>query len=228
MITENKETGRTSNIITISDQSGITRNMAKNKIYNTKKSTIKNKLKLIILTMLVLFIFPVCDINAEEKESDDNEIVFVKRMCDVSWGWMYCTDRGYFIDEQGNVYEFNLAEFDKEIFNETFPEGEEFMDLLDEIHRVTLPVCAINKLYVEWCNIVAGKVDIYAEMEREQVAQDCGSNTLYYVVEGELIEIYSDGDYESVLDDIYAKYIRYMFSTQIEPEIESQTEAENQ
>jgi len=94
------------------------------------------------------------------------------------------------------------------------------MGLLDEIHRVTLPICKIDLVYIMWCDMAAHNIDTDAEMESEHVGQDCGSDTLYYVADGELTEIYSDGDYESVLKDVFAKFLRYIFTNHIEPLIE--------
>lgn len=180
-----------------------------------KNSIHKKITKLMLLTMLLFAMLSVYDIKAEEKESDDNEIVFVKRRCG---GWI--SDNGYFIDKQGDVYQFDFSELDAEIYAYTYPEGEEFMGLLDEVHRVTLPSCTIDLELILWCDMMANNIDTNVDMESEHVGYDCGSDTLYYVADGELIEVYSDGDYVSVLSDIYAKYVRHIFTNHIEPLIE--------
>ncbi len=137
-----------------------------------------------------------------KKSAGTDYIVLVSRYTNYAWGK---DDRGGFIDCYGNWYIFDFS--DRDIRSD-----EEFFDALWEVYCNSEPnmweFADSDKMYDILTEEIP-QIDRSAEMIKKcSGGADMGQRTLYAVsIDGEIIELRSDGDWNNYLDDPAAKRI---------------------
>lgn len=131
-----------------------------------------------------------------------DQIYFINRHQNWAEGYQ-CS--GYFIDEHGYLYEFDLSNHNFEEERQRFgfdSYDDAFLDALYyEVYYKNTPVKQIDESYYKeiWDLIFCINYD--SECVRESVGCDMGQYTLYTCIDFEMLEISSIGDWECYLDD---------------------------
>jgi hypothetical protein len=157
--------------------------------------------RIIFICIVTGVLLTACKENAHQ--SIKQKVVFIQRYINYASGYQ---NYGYYIDNNGNVIEFDLSE-----------EGERYADQLkmieyfekqeNQIVKKTISQNEINKYY-EYLY----KIDSNAELIMKSVGADMGANSIFgivYTEEGTLriITIDSTGDWEVKNTDKYAQKI---------------------
>ncbi len=134
------------------------------------------------------------------KSAGTDRIVFIERRTNYAW---FPIDEGYFIDCYGNKYTFDFS--DKRLY-----ENEDFFNALYRVYCDTNPV--EYGLYDESSLFDAVMYDVYEIDENAGTSDsasgaiDMGQTSLYVVdVDGNLIQLRSEGDRNRYLEDDTAK-----------------------
>ncbi len=113
---------------------------------------------------------------------------------------------GYFIDEHGYLYEFDLSNhnFDEERQRFGFDSYEDaFLDVLyNEVYYKNAPIKQVDESFYEEILDLIFHIDYDSEIVRESSGgYDIGQYSLYTCIDFEMSEISSTGDWECYLDD---------------------------
>lgn len=140
-------------------------------------------------------------------EPQRSNIAVIKSYSNYAAGYQHY---GTYIDISGCEYAFDFS--DKE-----FETDLEFIEALEELDalRDKTPVNTYDDIdTILNMTEYADKIDPDAPMEQKNIGCDMGQDTLFILrSDFTLAEIYSDGDWESVNTDDYAKKIYYYFVT---------------
>lgn len=137
-----------------------------------------------------------------EEVTEKPDIVLVESYHNYAWGYQ---NAGAFVDLEGNIYKFDLADIDPVC-------GDEELKVLEYRYLNGLlgdPVGTFGDVE-KLCEIadLADQISEDAKIKKEHRAYDAGQSTLYAVTSAHaLVEIYSDGDYKRVNTDPNAKKI---------------------
>ncbi|HSR04339.1 MAG TPA: hypothetical protein VLM88_07135 [Proteiniclasticum sp.] len=157
--------------------------------------------KVVIICSFTGFMLSACKENVHPKI--EQKVIFIQQYINYASGYQ---NNGYYIDNEGNVIEFDLSE-----------EGEQYADQLEmigyfekqenQIIKKTISQNEISKYY-EYLY----KIDSNAELIKKSVGADMGANSIFgiaYTKEGTLriITIDSTGDWEVKNTDKYAQKI---------------------
>jgi len=157
--------------------------------------------KAVSICFVTGIILSACTENAHP--GIEQKVVFIQQYINFASGYQ---NNGYYIDNKGNVIEFDLSE-----------EGEQYADQLKMIEhfekqenptiKKTISQNEINKYY-EYLY----KIDPDAELIKTSVGADMGANSIFgitYTKEGaiRIITIDSTGDWEVKNTDKYAQKI---------------------
>lgn len=136
-----------------------------------------------------------------------SNIAVIKSYCNYAAGYQHY---GTYIDMSGCEYAFDFS--DKEI--ESDSEFIEALEELDALHDKA-PVNTYDDIdTILNMTEYADKIDPDAPMDSKNIGCDMGQDTLFVLrSDFTLAEIYSDGDWESVNTDDYAKIIYDSFVT---------------
>lgn len=134
------------------------------------------------------------------KGAKTDHIVFVRRYTNYACGK---TDNGSFVDVWGNMYRFDFSDRD-------FQNDEELFEALWQVYCDTAPVklavCDSDKLFDILLNEIPQINENASMSSQSSGGADMGQRTLYAVdLDGNLIELRSEGDWNSFLEDPAAK-----------------------
>ena len=144
--------------------------------------------------------------------NDKGDIIFISDYTNYAEGFM-C--KGFFIDEYGYVYRYNLSNHDFTYDMNTYDyanTNEAFLAALyNEIYYKQAPYAVVDEDYMEQLSDVMNEVNVNAKWTEESVACDAGQHTLYALEGSELIAIQSLGDWDGYLNDDSAKELAELF-----------------
>lgn len=136
------------------------------------------------------------------------EILVIDRYTNWAWGFQ-CA--GSFIDEYGNVYDFEL---DNHYFDGDMEEfgyasfDEAFLDILyNEVYYKNAPYATASDIDMDKLVELIPEVDRSAKWEEEFTACDAGQSSTYIVYGNDMVKIYTEGDCTGELKDYTAQEI---------------------
>lgn len=137
-------------------------------------------------------------------EYPEDTIVFLERYQNWAEGYQ---DNGQFIDINGNIYEFDLAQETDDPWAEPIS-NENLIERMRQIMSDEEPIGQADPDEVYKCRLLAKDIDPEREYEQESYACDAGQDTLYILNDdNEIIKLYSWGDYIEECNDRTAKKI---------------------
>ena len=114
------------------------------------------------------------------------------RWSNMAWGYQ---DRGYFIDTDGCVYEFNFSESPVGMID---GQNIEFVDRLKAIREDSESKAVFNEDFVKQISALGANLSADDEFNKISMRRDYGQRTLYFFQPEtkELLKCKSIGDYD--------------------------------
>lgn len=140
--------------------------------------------------------------------SPKGDIIIVDRYTNWAWGFQ-CS--GSFIDEYGNIYEFDFSNHDFDADREEYGYSsfdEAFFEALYyEVYYKNAPYATAEDDDIEKLLELIPEVDRDAKWEEEFTAFDAGQSSTYIVDGYDMLRIYTEGDCTGELKDYTAQEI---------------------
>ena len=176
------------------------------KYFKERRSAMKKKI-LYILIVIIMLLFGICIIKIykEKKEQEkivvddiEHRIVFIINKMSYSDGYNH---RGYFIDNCGDRYYYNLSHHEEFYSKDIYYEYEYLNEHIEEYEKE--PYLEKDQLYEAYKHLLM--INENAEAEEENIAVDYGYIHYYGIRQTdekeEIILLKESGDYEiTVLD----------------------------
>ncbi len=141
---------------------------------------------------------PLPEWNILQEDIAPETIVFISRYSNWAWGYQ---DNGSFVTYGGEVYSFDFGETDPG----TGAVPDDFVKALEDIRDNSEPKSTVDAAAVAECYSYAPQVNAEAEFPKVNMACDAGQRSVYFVRDGEIIMISTNGDNDGELDDKAAK-----------------------
>ena len=157
--------------------------------------------RIIFICLVTGVLLTACKENVHPKI--EQKVIFIQQYINYASGYQ---NNGYYIDNEGNVIEFDLSE-DGERYADQSEMIEYFEKQENQIIKKTISQNELDKYYE-----CLYKIDSKAELIKKSVGADMGANSIFglvYTEEGTLriITIDSTGDWEVKNPDKYAQKI---------------------